>query len=83
MRPQSGPGVCNEGAEVCRVACPISPSPNCFAGEWSLHGFERVVYAADELVQVLAMHVETIGDFGDEKTAVRIRRNLLQPKLGG
>lgn len=26
-----------------------------------MHGSERVVYVADELVQVLALHVETIG----------------------
>lgn len=31
------------------------------------HGSERVVYVAEELVQVLAVHVETVGVFGDEK----------------
>lgn len=31
------------------------------------HDSGRVVYVAEELVQVLAVHVETIGVFGDEK----------------
>jgi integrase len=31
------------------------------------HGSERVVYAADKLVQILARHVETIGVFGKEE----------------
>lgn len=31
------------------------------------HGSERVVYVADELIQVLALHVQTIAVFGDEK----------------
>lgn len=31
------------------------------------HGSERVVYVADELIQVLAIHVQTVGVFGDEK----------------
>jgi integrase len=30
------------------------------------HGSERVVYVADELIQVLALHVQTVGVFGDE-----------------
>jgi integrase len=31
------------------------------------HGSERVVYVAEELVQILAQHVETVGVFGKEQ----------------
>lgn len=31
------------------------------------HGSERVVYVADELIQVLALHVQTVGVFGEEQ----------------
>lgn len=47
------------------------------------HGSERVVYVPDELLQMLARHVETVGVYGDEGWLFALGGHLLNRNAAG